>query len=440
MAIAGGDLPDAFHSAWMPTTDLQKYGEQGVFIPLNDLIEEHAPNFKKILDENPDIEKAVTFPDGNIYSFPNLREVDFIASRLGAMPFINQEWLDNLGMDMPETTKEFYEYLKAVKTEDPNNNGQADEIPYGYNGLDTLFNYLAGSFGIANKGFANVNIDLDPETDDLRFYPITDQYKELLEYMNKLFSEELIQKNIFSLEANQYAASFSEGLYGSSVTYSPFELFGEAGKLFVGMPALEGPSGDRLVSYLSTPVTELGAFTITNENKNPEATVRWIDYFYGEEGIKLFFMGIEGETYETTSDGEVQFMDHISNSEDGLTEEQEAAKYLTYPGGGFPSIVSEEYFQGAEGSAQSIEAGEMLRPNLIDEPWSSFIYVKEENDGLNSFGNDIDKYVTEMQDKFIAGDVPFSEWEDYVKTLENMNLEEYMEIKETAYERYNDPN
>src|SRR5699024_10363665 len=61
LALGSGSLPDAFHTTFMSNSDMMKYGEQGVFIPLNDLIEEYAPNFRKILDENPIIEKQITF-------------------------------------------------------------------------------------------------------------------------------------------------------------------------------------------------------------------------------------------------------------------------------------------------------------------------------------------------------------------------------------------
>jgi len=194
--LSSNDLPDAFHSARVSNLDISKSGDQGIFIPLNDLIDEYAPNFKKILDENPDIRKAITFPDGNIYSFPQLIEPEFYSSRIGPIPWINQEWLDTLGMDIPETTDEFYEYLKAVKNEDPGDN---DGIPYGSDDIVYLIEFLYGSFGVANKGTSNPNIDLDPDdSGKVRFYPTTQGYKEALEYIHKLYAEELIEQNIYT--------------------------------------------------------------------------------------------------------------------------------------------------------------------------------------------------------------------------------------------------
>lgn len=431
LALGGGNLPDAFHSAQVGLSDLAKYGEQGVFVPLNDLIDEYAPNFKEIIDENPVIKSAITMPDGNIYSFPLISDPEFASHRIQARPFIKETWLDELGMDMPETTDEFYEYLTAVKDE-------LGEIPYGGPYIDTLVQYLQGPFGLANRGGSNSYLDEDPETGDARFFPVSDEYKEMLEYIHKLYEEELIVENIFSIEHDQFIANLGEGSYGSTVWFAPEEVASkdEGGK-YVGMPVLEGPHGDKVLTQVGDPVQSVGAFVITNENDYPASTVRWIDYFYGEEGMELFFMGVEGETFEFDEDGEPDFMTHITESEDDLTFEEEAAKYLTFPGGGFPSMVQEDLFKGVASAEQSLEASKKLEPDLIDddEIWPTLTYTKEENDQLKAFGADIEKYVGEMTDKFISGDEPLSKWDDYVAEIEKMGLDDYLKIKEDALER-----
>lgn len=436
LTLASNNLPDAFHSTFMAPNDIMKHGEQGLFIPLNDLIDEHAPNFKKLLEENPEIETAITFPDGNIYGFPMLADPDFLSYHVKEIPWINEKWLEALGLDMPETTEEFYEYLKAVKTKDPNGNGEADEIPYGARDINSLYRYLLGSFGLATKGSTNQHIDLDPETEELRFYPIVDEYKELLQYMNKLFSEELIEQNIFSIEDEQYRANAAEGRYGSTVFFAPEAAIGGDVDDLVGMPALEGPHGDKAFITFTSQVLNKSGFIITNDNEHPEATVRWVDHFYSEEGIKLFFMGIEGETFEVNDEGEAVYMDHILNSEEGNTVPQEQAKYLTFPGGGYPSVIKEEYFVGAAESAPSaIAAAKVLEPDIVKDPWPILVHTKEEADKLDAFGSDIEKYVGEMRDKFIAGQESFDNWDKYVKELDKMNLKEYMEIKQAALDR-----
>src|SRR5699024_2742781 len=332
--------------------------------------------------------------------------------------------------------EEFYQYLKAVKEEDPNGNGEADEVPYGAPSITGLVGWLRGSFGIANRGVRNANIDWDEEKGEVRFYPTTDRYKEMLEYINKLYEEELIEQNIFSIEWGQYLANAADGMYGSTVFYDPVELYGEeAGKEFDSLGSLEGPHGDKSFSKVSPLVASIGNFVMTEGNEHPEATMRWMDYFYSDEGTKFFYMGKEDETYEVTDDGEYQYVDKIRNSDEGNTLEQEAAKYFAWIGG-FVGIVKEEYYSGSESTPGSIEAAEKLEPDMPDELWPGFTYTEEENDFLTSVGADIDKYVEEMRDKFITGKRPLSEWDDYVKTIEKMGLDEYMDIQEAAYERY----
>src|SRR5699024_6408412 len=115
--------------------------------------------------------------DGSIYSFPSITEPEFISKRMAAKPYINEKWLKELNMDMPETTDEFYEYLKAVKEQDHGNN---EGTPYSSPDINHLLSWLKGSFGIANRGYQNNYYDMDPDNEgELRFYPISDGYKNM---------------------------------------------------------------------------------------------------------------------------------------------------------------------------------------------------------------------------------------------------------------------
>lgn len=438
LALATGDLPDAFYAANIPVADVQKYGEQGIFIPLNDLIKEHAPNLNKILEEYPDIKKGITFPDGNIYSFPTIYSPEFQSLLVGAKPWIKQDWLEELGMDNPETTDELYDFLKAVKETDLNGNGKNDEVPLSSVSMARILHWISGAFGIQNKGQLHELVDADLETGDLRFYPAADEYREMLDYMSKLYTEGLIEQNIYSIEVDQYLANAAEELYGATQFYNPIELFGdEIGSDYVVGNALEGPNGIKMYTGVTSPLRSLGNFTITSENEHPAETIRWLDYFFSEEGMLMFFMGIEDETYEMTDEGP-KLMDHITNSAEGLTLTQELAKYLINPGGNHPVMVTDDYFTGSENAPTDIEATETLAPYLIDEVWPSFTYTADENDDMTILAADIGKYVSEMQAQFITGELELSdaEWDKYIKTIEDMGLEDYMNIQQAAYERY----
>lgn len=99
----------------------------GVIIPLNDLIDEHAPHIKEVLENNDYYRAMNTAPDGNIYGLTGLNEC-FHCSYPNKM-WINTKWLDQLGLAQPTTPEEFKAVLEAFKTQDPNGNGKADEVP-----------------------------------------------------------------------------------------------------------------------------------------------------------------------------------------------------------------------------------------------------------------------------------------------------------------------
>lgn len=435
LALAGGNLPDVFYTSYMTNTDLSTYGEQGTFIRLNDLIEENMPNLVALFEEYPEIKKGMTFPDGSIYALPTIYDPEFPSLLMGSKPWIREDWLEQLDMDMPETTDEFYEYLTAVKETDLNGNGIHDEIPFGSQDIWRLVNILKGSFGLGNRGVKHNYIDIEPGTDDLRFFPISEGYEDLLTYLHKLYSEGLIQENIYTIELDQSIAIGSEGLYGSAMIANPETIYGEVGKNYTGLPTLEGPNGDRMYSNVSSPLAYMGGFVVTNVNEHPEATLRWMDYFYGDEGATLFFMGVEGITYEDTDEG-YEYLEEIQNNPSGSTLEQELSNHVTWMGGGYPGIVKEEIFSGAESLPLTKEASAKNEPYFIEEVWPEFTFPVDESKELQSISSDIEKYVDEMQDKFITGAVSLDKFDDYVKEVESMKLDRYLEINKAAYDRY----
>ncbi|WP_246218407.1 extracellular solute-binding protein [Litoribacterium kuwaitense] len=283
LMISSGDYPEVLFANAFSRTDMLKYGQQGIFLPLNDYIEEYAPNFQKILDEYPSVEQAITMADGNIYGFPTIYDPEFEALR-GMSPWVNQEWLDTLGLEPPETTDEFYEMLKAFKEEDPNGNGEEDEIAWGGNGIDGFINFLRGSFGLNKQGSMNLSLDFKEGTEEFRFVPATDEYKELLTYLNKLYTEGLLNQNLFTTTGPEFTADSAKGHFGVLNSIDPAELLGLDN--YVGVPVLEGPSGERSFNTVSNGVGNIGMFALTDRAKNPAAMVRWMDYFTAMKGRK----------------------------------------------------------------------------------------------------------------------------------------------------------
>lgn len=429
LVLAGGDLPDAFHTARFSSVDLANYGGQGLLIPLNNLIDKYAPNFKKLMQEHPEIKKGLTMPDGNIYSLPTFYDPDFKSVVIGSELWINKKFLDALGMKEPTTTEEFYEYLKAVKTRDPNGNGKNDEIPYAASGITGLLDQLKGAWGLGNRGNTHSRVDVDPNTNQLRFIPADPRYKELLQYMNRLYKENLFIPEILTIKGTEVLAKGKDGLYGSFM-YTNADTFGDHKDDYIGANAFTGPHGDRLFSRARSPLVDIGAFAITSKNKYPEATIRWADYFYSEEGSTMFFMGIKDKSYIVKPDGSLDYTDEIKANAEAIK------KYVSWAGGYYPAMLTAKTFKGGESSPGNLEAAKKIEPYYPKEVWPPFTYTQDELTRFNALSTDIITYVDEMTTKFVTGDVPFSEWDNYIATLKKMGLDEYMKIYNAAYERY----
>ncbi|WP_342774716.1 extracellular solute-binding protein [Paenibacillus dokdonensis] len=428
--LAGGDYPDALYGNGLSASDLMMYGEQGVFLKLNDYIDKYAPNFKKLLEEYPEVKKAITMPDGNIYSFPTITDPNFKSMLTGAFMWYNPEWFAKTGLSEPKTTDEFYEFLKAVKAKDPKT------IPLGGGpGWAYLGNFLQGAWGLGNRGVTHPYVDIDPATNELRFFPIDPNYKELLQYTNKLYAEGLIDRDFFTANADQIIAKGSQGVYAVIADYNPESVYSNL-KGYAGASALKGPHGDQMYSYIGSSVGNPGQFVITNKNKNPEATVRWVDYLYSDEGSKLFFMGVKDKTFTEKAGGEMDYTDEIKHNPNGLTQDQAVSQYLVWPGVGYPGILKQQYFKGSEGMPASVDAAKKVEPYLIKEIWPPFTYTKDETERMTVLRADIETYVKEMTTKFITGGASFNEWDSYVNTLKKMGLDEYMEIYKAGYNRY----
>ena len=124
LLIASGDLPDIVGGGAV-RDNVNRFGPEGAFLPLNDLIECCAPNIAAFMEANPERFAAITAADGNLYYIPYLPDGEF-----GRGYFIRQDWLDALGLERPEDVTEMKAVLEAFRDDDPNGNGRKDEVPY----------------------------------------------------------------------------------------------------------------------------------------------------------------------------------------------------------------------------------------------------------------------------------------------------------------------
>ncbi|MCU6713137.1 extracellular solute-binding protein [Paenibacillus sp. J5C_2022] len=432
LVFSSGEYPDMFYGANITLAEEVNYGSQGILIPLEDLIDQYAPNIKKLLDENPHIRKSITTPDGHIYSLPSINlEHMWITNPI----WYNGHYLKALNMETPQTLDELHTYLKRVKEEDPNGNGQADEIPLTSTKLDDIRGWLLGTWGVYYEKDKEYYAD---DEGNVRFVPTQPGYREYLAFMNKLWAEGLLDQETFTQTNQQrqakgkqnqlgmfraYAASF---VMGGDEPNSDHPLYQPVQSDFVEKPVFNRSSG------IST-----GAFAITDKNPAPEATMRWIDYQYSYEGARLFSIGPEGTLW--------QYADKESKKKEwlevpgGMKREDYRATLTPNFGIVVPTVSMEEINSGLKSEYDDWvkEQNEKLLEPIARIGYPIVYLLENEQEEVTTLMSDIRTYVTQMEAKFVTGQEPLDKWDDYVSTLKKMGADRIEEIYQAAYDRWN---
>lgn len=442
LMVASGELPDLIN--WKLGTAAGGAAallDDDVIMDLTEMLPQYAPNYYAWLKANPEEDKAWKMDDGRYYQFVNFNadwdNVDMISfSILG--PQIRQDWLDKVGMDMPETTDELYEVLKAFKEQDVNGNGDPnDEIPMIVTGgeekalSETLYS-LAGSFGAIN--------DFQLLDGKVTYGPTTDNFREFLKYVNKLYSEGLINtdfavnKDAFNLVL-QERGGFAINAMGSGVVATHDLLKGKNPEYnYVSVPWLKGPEG-----YQSLTINDLQnprGTAVTTACKNPEIALAWLDYAYSYAGSMASTYGIEGKSYEFV-DGRPTIMEEVKQNDKGWSEEQSMSRWMlgsiNYPN------ARDKYFY------EQINLNEDYKVD-IQENWGKakrdiilppLVLNSEEQEIYSSIMSDITTYVSETNLQFITGEKDIeTQWDEYAQNVENMNIKEALVCKQAAYDRY----
>ena len=435
LAFASGDVADIIFGAGSnnltPAMEVD-YGQQGVLLPLEELIADYAPNIQKIFEENPEVKKSITTSDGHIYSLPMVTKETTASWYLGPM-WYNGAWLEALEVDeLPKTVDEFYDLLVRFKTGDPNGNGKADEIPLSDVKMNSARPWLLGAFGIKEWGIEEID-------GEVRYAPMTENYKEYLIFMNKLYEEKLLDSEVFSQSVEQKKANGQENRLGIFPDWHSYFTTGETQE-----EALDDPMFHPLTSKVSSEAViprntgiKRGAFSITKNNPNPEATIRWVDYFYSEEGGDFMRVGSEGHMWEWTDEGAGK-RDYIEPPE-GMSESDFHGgitpifgiepPILDMPLKGFPEKEFDKFIE--------TETENKIEP-FAEVPMPHVYLTTEEQDKVSSIEVDLQSYVEQMEAKFITGVEPLSNWNDYVETIKNMNIEEYIQVYQDAYDRWDE--
>lgn len=108
-----------------------------------------------------------------------------------------EDWLENLGMEIPQTIDEFYAVLKAFTYNDPDGNGVDDTFGMAMTNANTTFDNLAVWFGAPNKWGIGANGDLVPQI-------LTPEYFEMVQFVKRLYDEKLINQDFPIVDSGKW--------------------------------------------------------------------------------------------------------------------------------------------------------------------------------------------------------------------------------------------
>lgn len=436
LLFASDDLPDVFFGPYlMSTSDIVRYGSDGQIVPLDDMINEQlTPNIVKLFEQRPEYKAYVTAPDGHIYTIPMISET--MENTIPDAMFINQKWLDKLGLAMPTTTDEFYEVLKAFKTGDPNGNGAADEIPFSVVNMKNAIQgplSLAAAFG---KTWPSGNAsNFRVEDGKIAFAPILEENRDFLTYINKLFKEGLIDQEIFTHDASVYAAKLnsSPSSVGAFFFWNASALPPETRDDYVIVPPLKGPSGETGWNR-QDPNNNPHGFSITKENKHPEITMKWFD-----------------ELYETNTSLEATYgpfginLEKVDGGYTVVPSDDPGFRYSESAGAQAPGAVLAETFSTAVPSPDAPADRKMEYVQLLKPFTDSVIFPRnlmislEDAELAKQWGIDVmaeNAYLDQAIAKIVTGNDPEGEWKKMVEQLKKYGLEDYTAMMQRNYDSY----
>ena len=437
---AGVDqMPDAFFGKDCTTdNDIIRYSAQGLLLPLEDIIDQYCPNIRNMLEQRPGIRSLITAPDGHIYSLPCIEEQTYLEA--GSHFFINKTWLDKVGLPVPTTTDEYYNALKAFKEAgDLNGNGKDDEIPLSFrysdwcDGISCLF----GAFGIPDdlKTTAkHMAIDEDGKT--VVCVPTLDSYKAGVQWLNKLYSEGLIDVEAMTQDASQYGAKglSADSTYGSFLAWSDFSIVGwdKCYDEYTYLLPLKGPDGHQNWTY-NNQMWVRNAFSITAACEQPEVLMRWMDGMYETDKSVEWTYGQNGKCIDIQSDV-ISWLP----SPEGMNQQEFRQK--TCPANGPACILKETTAlmdRSAEpGVVRRTERTNAYREFLYMNYYPNVYLTEEQTMMIDMLNMDINTYMeTTTADWIVNGGIEEG-WDAYIQNLNNMGLQDMIAIYQDAYDIY----
>lgn len=433
LLVASGDYPDFFYNASSYYTGgIDKAVEDEVLVDVTDLVPEFAPNYYYNITKDPDTLAEVSTPSGRLVEIQRL-EAEYTKSSTGLV--IRQDWLNDLGKDMPVTLDDLHDVLTAFKTE----KGATEALGLPYTGVmdedEICSAFDVGGVYAAFMGSYPVYV-VDGE---VKFGWVEDGFKDYLTTMHQWYDEGLLGAD-FYIENTGHGLDASKTTTGQSgvFTCDYFQMdllqsqMAEEGAEIQAMAAPVMEAGQTL--HFANKKTLVGdnSWSITTACRNPQLALQYMDYFFTDEGSTLCNYGVEGEGMEFGANGEPEYTELVYNNPDHSMRETQVMYTLT-----IGPFIEKESRSDIAYSEKEIAARSTWDSNTDDAYTMPTTEMSaDQASEMAGILGDLMTYATGKVTEFIIGSDDLANWDAYLQQMDTLNIGRVIEIYQEIYDAY----
>jgi putative aldouronate transport system substrate-binding protein len=419
--VASKKLPDVIKMDNVNAAGLIK---QGVLVPLDDYLEKDMPNF---LSHISDSEKAyITNPDdGKIYGVGLIMDIPAAMSTM-----VRKDWLQNVGLQEPETWDDWVKVWTAFKEKDANGNGDPnDEIPLAI--IYNNFYFLENAFGIKSNGHFSV-------VDGKYVYdPENPAYGDFLDAMRELYAKGILYQEYITCDDSQLNTIGSNDTLGSTISwaeqaknYSIASQESSKNALFQCVVPIAGPNGDQSIPARDRIAENTYVTVNALKDGRIDRILQALDYLYSDDGVTLTNYGIEGTTYDM-KDGKPVVNDTYNQGFSTARKEGLIPAILPFC---FTRDAYMQYLmQGKTYDDLPAEGKSFVDGLNINDP---YFYQKPPaftTDAYADHSDLVDKQ-TSLRDEYIMGKITKEQYNTEYQKLKKAGLQDVIDAAEKAYE------
>ena len=282
------------------------YIAEGYIRPLADLIESHSLHYKARLARIDGLREFVTAHDGEIYMLGAIRSGDILEETYGnntESMWINAEWLSHLGLDIPNDVYEFYDVMMAFKLLDANGNGDPyDEIPLAVlsgGATHELDGFLMNPFQHTTVSRSNIKRWFVDDGGIVTPAFTQPGYRDGLRYLAQMWQDELIDRELFT----RHRLNEPEGGVATlgAVPRNWWANFTPNWDQYVALAPLDGPAGRQSATGIE--LFRPGPFFTGNDPQRAAIAMKYLDWWYSDEGQVISSLGEEGKWWKAAPPG-----------------------------------------------------------------------------------------------------------------------------------------